>query len=126
MLRTPAIFLTCSLLAFACASSEVVERFPRVEVGMTRAEVVDLLGTPSSKWPLTQAQDGLNGERLQWGDSVSSLASGAAFRGEPSRAYSVVFDADGKVVRTAVPTWVEAEAAEEDALRQRRAARGDQ
>ncbi|MFM7052170.1 MAG: hypothetical protein ACKOYN_08575 [Planctomycetota bacterium] len=72
---------------------------------MTRDEVVALLGEPSSRWALDTARDGIDGERLQWGDGVSSLASSAAFRGEPERAYSVVFGADGKVLRTAAPAW---------------------
>ena len=124
--------LICGLLGFlglslcACASTVVVERFDSVHAGMSRVEVIELLGEPSSLWPLTLKDDGLEGERLQWGDGLSSLASGAAFHGEPERAYSVVFDAKGKVVRTAVPNWVADEEAQADAQRARRAARGDQ
>jgi len=91
----------------SCASPQVVDRFAEVTPGMTRDEVVAMLGEPSSRWPLDAARDGLVGERLQWGDGASSLASSAMFRGEPERAYSVVFDADGKVVRASAPTWVE-------------------
>lgn len=112
--------LLASLLLSSCASQEVVDRFDRVEPGMTRDEVIGLLGKPSSGRILTAARDGLDGERLQWGDSLSSLASSAVFEGDPDRAWSVVFDKDGKVIRTVPPTWVEAEREEARILRDRR------
>lgn len=89
----------------ACASSRVVEHFREIRPGMKREEVVQILGEPSSRWSLTAVEDGMVGERLQWGDSLSSLASSAAFRGSPDRAYSVVLGADGTVVTTAEPVW---------------------
>lgn len=92
-------------LCGACASERVVENFHRIGPGMTRDEVVGLLGEPSSRWELDAARDGLDGERLQWGDGASSLASSAVFRGEPERAFSVVFGPDGLVLRTARPAW---------------------
>lgn len=116
--------VAASFILAACASQEVVERFDRVTPGMTRDEVVAMLGTPSSSWPLTIARDGLDGERLQWGDGLSSLASGAAFEGEPERAYCVVFDKQGTVVRAVPPRWVESESAERETLRRRREERG--
>ncbi len=116
-LLAPAI---ASLMLCACASQRVEEGFVRVERGMTKDDVVALLGPPSSTWPLSQKLDGMTGTRLQWGDGVSSLASSMAFRGNPDRAYSVVFDEKGMVVSKAVPRWVEEEAAEEQVLRERR------
>jgi hypothetical protein len=92
---------------------------------MSKDEVVALLGAPSSRWTLVEKRDGLDGERLQWGDGLSSLASSAVFEGDPDRAYSVVFDADGKVVSASAPRWVEDEAMHAERLRERRAARGD-
>ena len=105
----------CAVLPLltSCASEQVVDRFDRVELGMGKDDVVAMLGPPSSSWPLTEKLDGVTGERLQWGDGLSSLASSAAFRGDPERAYSVVFGADGKVISKAVPTWVEQQAAED-------------
>lgn len=108
------------LVLASCASQDVVERFDRVKPGMTRDEVVAMLGAPSSTWTLVAARDGIDGERLQWGDGLSSLASGAAFKGEPDRAYCVVLDKSGHVVRAAPPRWVESEAAERESLRARR------
>ena len=95
-----------SLLA-ACASQRVVDRFGEVQLGMTRDEVVAILGEPSSRWPLNQKFDGMEGERLQWGDGLSSLASSAVYHGKPDRAYCVDFDRAGKVADKAAPTWVE-------------------
>lgn len=104
----------------SCASQEVVDRFDRIQPGMTRDEVIGMLGKPSSGRILTAARDGFEGERLQWGDSLSSLASSAVFEGDPARAWSVVFDKDGKVIRAVPPTWVDAEAEEARILRDRR------
>jgi hypothetical protein len=115
-------FFTIALSVFltACASQQVVDGFARVEPGMTKDEVVSLLGKPSSTWPLSQKLDGMQGTRLQWGDGLSSLASSAAFRGDPERAYSVVFDDKGIVISKAAPSWVDDEAAENELLRERR------
>lgn len=112
--------ITLAFLLPACASQQVVDGFVRVEPGMTKDEVVSLLGKPSSTWPLSQKFDGMQGTRLQWGDGLSSLASSAAFRGDPERAYSVVFDDKGVVVSKAAPRWVEEELAEDEVLRERR------
>ena len=105
MLR--AAFLSLAMLLTACASQQVVDRFDTVTVGMTKDEVVALLGEPSSRWTLSQKLDGMTGERLQWGDGLSSLASSAVYRGKPDRAYCVDFDDAGKVVSKAAPVWVE-------------------
>jgi hypothetical protein len=112
--------LVASILLVSCASQEVVDRFDRVEPGMTRDEVISMLGKPSSGRLLTAARDGVDGERLQWGDSLSSLASSSVFEGDPDRAWSVVFDKDGKVIRAVPPIWVDAEREEARILRERR------
>ena len=119
-MRFTATAIASLFVLAACASQEVVDRFARVTPGMTRDEVIAMLGKPSSTWPLSAARDGIDGERLQWGDGLSSLASSAAFKGEPERAYSVVLDKDGKVVRATPPTWIDAEEREREVLRERR------
>ncbi|MFZ4751315.1 MAG: hypothetical protein ACOYMM_12525 [Phycisphaerales bacterium] len=101
-----AVAVLCTLLV-ACASQRVVDRFGEVEPGMTREEVLEILGEPSSRWPLQRSFDGIDGERLQWGDGLSSLASSAVYKGKPDRAYCVDFDRAGVVVDKAAPTWVE-------------------
>lgn len=97
----------CALLLASCASQQVVDHFAEVQPGMSKDEVVSLLGQPSSRWTLSQRSDGVIGERLQWGDGLSSLASSAVYRGKPDRAYCVDFDESGKVVSKAAPVWVE-------------------
>ena len=104
----------------SCASQQVVDGFTQVKPGMTKDEVIEILGQPSSTWALSTKLDGVQGTRLQWGDGLSSLASSAAFRGDPDRAYSVVFDEKGIVLSKAPPRWTEDEAAEEEILRERR------
>ena len=118
LMRCSALVLL--LVLASCASQEVVDRFDRVTPGMTRDEVIAMLGKPSSTWPLSAVRDGIDGERLQWGDGLSSLASSATFKGEPERAYSVVLDKDGKVVRATPPAWIESEEREREVLRERR------
>lgn len=107
ILAKSSVIAGLALLLAACASQRVVDRFSEVQTGMTRDEVVAILGEPSSHWPLNPKSDGLDGERLQWGDGLSSLASSAVYRGKPDRAYCVDFDRTGKVVDKAAPTWVE-------------------
>ncbi|MFM1822417.1 MAG: hypothetical protein RI967_683 [Planctomycetota bacterium] len=119
-----AVFVILAFVA-ACAPARVADGFGRVAPGMSRDEVVAILGEPSSRWALVEARDGLDGERLQWGDSLSSLASGAAFRGAPERAWSVIFDAGGSVVEAVPPRWIDDERAEADELRTRRARRDE-
>jgi hypothetical protein len=114
------VAIAAVVLLASCASQEVVDRFDRIKPGMSKEEVVEMLGKPSSGRLLTAARDGVDGERLQWGDSLSSLASSAVFEGDPERAWSVVFDKDGKVIRTVPPAWVDAEADEARILRDRR------
>jgi hypothetical protein len=128
VLRTLALVVSsvcAAMLQTGCASDQTVARFGSVAPGMSKDEVVALLGAPSSRWTLVEKRDGLDGERLQWGDGLSSLASSAVFEGDPDRAYSVVFDAEGKVVSRSAPRWVEDEAAHAERLRERRAARGE-
>lgn len=105
-MRLAAILASAWVLA-SCASQQVVDHFSEVRSGMTKDEVLALLGQPSSRWILNQKSDGVIGERLQWGDGLSSLASSAVYRGKPDRAYCVDFDESGKVVSKAAPAWVE-------------------
>lgn len=97
----------CCTLLVACASQRVVDRFGEIQTGMTREEVIAILGEPSSRWMLSDEVDAVDGERMQWGDGLSSLASGAVYHGKPDRAYCVDFDRAGKVVDKAAPVWLE-------------------
>jgi hypothetical protein len=109
-LVTPIFAAAVAAALASCASEDVVNRFSRVQPGMSKEEVVAMLGDPSSQWELRRTREGIDGERLQWGDGLSSIASSAVFAGNPERAYCVVFK-DGKVVSKSEPSWVEQEAA---------------
>jgi hypothetical protein len=114
-----------AMLLASCASQRVVDRFSEITPGMGRDEVIAILGEPSSRWTLSRELDGMPGERLQWGDGLSSLASSAVYRGKPDRAYCVDFDLSGKVIETAAPTWVEDGQAEDAASDDPRGPRTD-
>lgn len=73
---------------------------------MTQAEVEQILGPPSSRTQVPADRQATLGyrERWQFGDSLSSLASGAVFHDAPDdRVFAVFFDDDGRVLRTQEP-----------------------
>jgi outer membrane protein assembly factor BamE (lipoprotein component of BamABCDE complex) len=104
--RRPALLLAV-LLPCACESRHQ-ENWDRLKVGMTRVQVEDLLGEPSSRYePRTE-----NGkvivpeERWQYGDNLSTLATGVVFPTDAdARAWAVYFDADGRVSRFRAADW---------------------
>jgi hypothetical protein len=84
-----------ALVALTGCALQARENFYAVRPGMTTAEVEELLGKPSSRWP---TDDG--GTRLQWGDNLSSLATDAVFAdAEPEHVWIVWLDERGQVVR---------------------------
>lgn len=73
---------------------------------MTQAEVEQVLGRPSSHTQVPADRQDLVGyhERWQYGDSLSSLVSGAVFtEAADDRVFVVYFDDEGRVVRTRAP-----------------------
>jgi outer membrane protein assembly factor BamE (lipoprotein component of BamABCDE complex) len=97
------------LLLSACESRHQ-ENWGRLKVGMTRMQVEDMLGEPSSRYePRTE-----NGkvivpeERWQYGDNLSTLATGVVFPSDAdARAWAVYFDADGRVSRFRAAEWAQ-------------------
>jgi outer membrane protein assembly factor BamE (lipoprotein component of BamABCDE complex) len=81
------------------------EHFGSMRSGMTKTEVEELLGAPSSKW--TSERPGDEGaERWHYGDNLSSLATSGVFReADTDRVYVVWFDANGQVTTFSRPTW---------------------
>ena len=82
---------------------------------MSRSEVERLLGGPSSTY-VPQKPDagpdaaarpsGPRGERWQYGDTISSMATRAVFPDEADeRAWCVFFGADGTVIGYRPPRW---------------------
>jgi hypothetical protein len=77
--------------------------FELLQVGMTEGEVRDLLGGPSVMVPAETGDDGeiIAGPRWQYGDTLSTMTTAAAFPATvPDRVWVVWFDAEGRVM-----TW---------------------
>ncbi len=108
-----------AVLALALAGCETPQyetNWSRLTVGMTRPEVEGLLGRPSSvhapRKPTPKPGDTVapapQGERWQYGDTLSSFATGAVFPDEADeRAWCVLFGPDGKVTSYRAAGWAE-------------------
>jgi outer membrane protein assembly factor BamE (lipoprotein component of BamABCDE complex) len=92
------------LSSLAACTSTWRDRGSLVEPGMSEAEVVELLGEPSSKVDVPAWGKRPAVARWQWNDNLSTLATGAMFPDTvPERVLAVVFDADGRVVEVVEP-----------------------
>lgn len=95
------------LLLGGCASAWQ-ERQHLVAVGMSEGEVESLLGPPSSRVQVPPQAGRPALLRWQWGDSLSTLATGAMFPDSiPPRVLAIGFDEDSKVefIRPPLPPW---------------------
>ena len=92
------------LSSLAACTSTWRDHGSLVEPGMIEAEVVELLGEPSSKVDVPAWGNRPAVVRWQWNDNLSTLATGAMFPDTvPDRVLAVVFDADGRVVEVVEP-----------------------
>jgi hypothetical protein len=86
--------LLSALLLLALASCVSVDkvRFESVEIGMSKDQVREILGQPSSTYQRETDASGrmLRLERWQYGDTLSTLATGAVFSRHPDRHVWVV------------------------------------
>lgn len=107
--------LTTALL-FACDAPRYENNWNRVQTGMTREQVTELLGEPSSRHrPKYSEEERLQAattgtpvvaERWQYGDTLSSFATGALMPNEADeRAWCVFFGPDGTVTDRRAPAW---------------------
>ena len=109
-MRTPSALIACvvSVLALAGCESQYQDNWGRLKVGMTKAQVEDLLGAPSSRFE-PRADDGkvvIAEERWQYGDNLSTLATGAVFPSEAHpHAWVVYFDERGQVRSFRAADW---------------------
>lgn len=91
----------------ACGPSRT--QFAGLRTGMDKAQVVALLGEPSSRYPaIAASQDGpAREERWQFGDNLSSLATSATFADQdaPENVWVVYFGPDGTVSHWRPPEW---------------------
>jgi len=94
-----------AILAITACSSKWQENQDRVRVGMTQAEVEELLGPPSSRVNVPEFAGAPGYVRWQWNDNLSTLATGAMYPDTvPDRVLAVGFDAEGKVNAVSLPS----------------------
>jgi hypothetical protein len=77
-----------------------------VEPGMDQAQVLEILGEPSSTYDRQIGADGVlvRFERWQYGDTPSTLATGMVFSDLPSdEVWAVFFDENGTVIKAQAP-----------------------
>ncbi len=86
-------------------------KFEQLRKGMSESEVVALLGQPSSKTPPQMNKNGQVDVPAFWqyGDNLSTFATGAMFKDQPpsDRVWVVFFDADGRTTSWQKPAWDE-------------------
>jgi hypothetical protein len=103
--------LTACLALAACDAPRYETNWNRLQTGMTREQVTELLGEPSSRHRPKYSEDErlraatggvtLTAERWQYGDTLSSFATGALMPNEADeRAWCVFFGPDGTLTAT--------------------------
>ena len=92
---TSHVLLLLGLMALTACSNKHVQEFHQVHEGMSRSEVRELLGTPSSRFPASIEDDILIPERWQYGDTLSTHATGVLSPYDaPNRVWVVYFKDD--------------------------------
>ena len=91
-----------------CCSARHTEQFHLVDQGMSRNEVRELLGPPSTIYfdepNERKASGGHWPERWQYGDNFSTRATGMLFpENAPNRVWVIYFDEQGIVTATRTP-----------------------
>jgi hypothetical protein len=86
------------LLLFGCGGPRYASNWSDLESGLTRNEVLELLGEPSSRVRLEQAGGHVARERWQYGDESSSATSPTGLGiAPPADVFVVTFGANGQV-----------------------------
>ncbi|MSR19217.1 MAG: outer membrane protein assembly factor BamE [Phycisphaerales bacterium] len=96
------------MTALTGCESQCQQQFASLKNGMTRAQVEELLGKPSSKFEPSEEPGAtlLSQERWQYGDNLSTLVTGAMYpTGAPDRVWVVYFDDQGLVSSMHPPVW---------------------
>ncbi len=98
------------VIASLSCESVYQENWGRLKPGMTKEQVEELLGSPSSHYE-PRSEDGrviIAQERWQYGDNLSSLATGAMFPSEAHpRAWVVYFNEQGQVTSFRAADWAQ-------------------
>lgn len=98
------------LVLLAACNRPTTERFASITHGMTKDEVLAILGKPSSTQELAESIAAQAGyvDRWHYGDNLSSLATNAVSPDvADDRVFAVFFNAEGYVVRTRAPAPME-------------------
>ncbi len=94
------LVLSMAIVVGGCAA-QCSENFYALREGMSKEQVQSLLGKPSSTWPGDEGT-----ERWQYGDNLSSLATGGLFKdADTSHVWAVWFDSEGMVDFYSAPEW---------------------
>ncbi|MEE2908275.1 MAG: hypothetical protein VX527_10660 [Planctomycetota bacterium] len=101
------VCIACAVSFVGCHQPEPTS-FAQVHKGMNQAEVVELLGQPSSEWtaPPPQAGEALPdwSERWHYGDTLSTTASTVIGPDiAPDEVWVITFDEQGKVINYRAP-----------------------
>jgi hypothetical protein len=119
--RRVGVVAACAAVAAlaGCATPAYEVNWNRLRTGMSRDDVQGLLGQPSSRHLPKSNEDGTppapgRGERWQYGDTLSSFATGAVFPEEADeRSWRVFFANDGTVSGFRAPEWAEGKQAKD-------------
>ena len=107
-MRVRSLIVAVACLTAAACESRYQENWQRLKPGMTKTQVEDLLGEPSSRYE-PRKENGkvvIAEERWQYGDNLSTLATGAVFPSEAHpRAWVVYFDEKGAVTSFRAADW---------------------
>lgn len=108
----PIVLALAILAMLAGCGSPGTAAFDALAVGMTEDEVRGLLGDPTVVVPARVDEDGVatGGPRWQYGDTLSTVTTAAAFPDTiPDRVWVVWFDPEGRVMtwRSPVATGIE-------------------
>jgi hypothetical protein len=119
-MRRVVVAACAAVVALAgCATTAYEVNWNRLRTGMSRDDVQGLLGQPSSRHLPKPNEDGTppapgRGERWQYGDTLSSFATGAVFPEEADeRSRRVFFGDDGTVSGFRAPEWAEGKQAKD-------------
>ncbi|MHC4099568.1 MAG: outer membrane protein assembly factor BamE domain-containing protein [Planctomycetota bacterium] len=86
------------LLLLGCGTPRFATNWSELEPGMTRSEVLDLLGEPSSRVRLEQPGGRVARERWQYGDDSTGAASPTGLGiAPPQDVFVVTFGPTGRV-----------------------------
>ncbi len=86
------------LVLLGCGTPRYASNWGELEAGMTRSEVLDLLGAPTTRTHIERPGGMIVRERWQYGETSTSTATPTALGiASPEDVFVVSFGADGRV-----------------------------